>query len=65
MAKLFGAEMVMKATVDAVQILGGHGYTKWHPVERLMRDAKLISIGGGSNQIQQLIIAKEIFKGES
>lgn len=61
-AKLFGAEMVMRVTSDAVQILGGHGYTRKYPVERLMRDARLISIGGGTNQIQQLIIAREILK---
>jgi len=65
-AKLFGAEMVMKATLDAVQVFGGYGYTREFPVERLMRDAKLISLGGGTNQIQQLIIAREIFReGES
>jgi alkylation response protein AidB-like acyl-CoA dehydrogenase len=61
-AKLFGAEMVMKATLDAVQIFGGYGYTREFQVERLMRDAKLISLGGGTNQIQQLIIAREILK---
>lgn len=61
-AKLFGAEMVMKVTLDAVQIFGGYGYTREFPVERLMRDAKLISLGGGTNQIQQLIIAREILK---
>jgi alkylation response protein AidB-like acyl-CoA dehydrogenase len=61
-AKLFGAEMVMKVTLDAVQIFGGYGYTREFQVERLMRDAKLISLGGGTNQIQQLIIAREILK---
>jgi alkylation response protein AidB-like acyl-CoA dehydrogenase len=61
-AKLFGAEMVMKVTLDAVQVFGGYGYTREFPVERLMRDAKLISLGGGTNQIQQLIIARQIFK---
>jgi alkylation response protein AidB-like acyl-CoA dehydrogenase len=61
-AKLFGAEMVMRTTLDAVQIFGGYGYTREFQVERLMRDAKLISLGGGTNQIQQLIIAREILK---
>ncbi|MBM4389069.1 MAG: acyl-CoA dehydrogenase, partial [Deltaproteobacteria bacterium] len=43
-------------------ILGGYGYTREYPVERLLRDAKLLEIGGGTNEIQKLIIAKEIIK---
>lgn len=61
-AKLFGAEMVMRATVKAIQIFGGYGYMREFPVERFMRDAKLISIGGGTSEIQKLIIARELLK---
>ncbi len=60
MGKYFGAEMVMRATIDAVQILGGYGYTHEFPVERYMRDAKLFAIGGGTSQIQKLIIARAL-----
>ena len=62
MAKLFGSEMVMRATIDAVQILGGYGYTREFPVERYMRDAKLFAIGGGTSQIQKLIIARRLLE---
>ena len=62
-AKLFGAEMVMRLTSKAVQIFGGYGYTKEFPVERYMRDAKLFEIGGGTSQIQRLIIADHVLKG--
>jgi acyl-CoA dehydrogenase len=60
MGKLFAAEMAMKATTDAVQIFGGYGYTKDYPVEKLMRDAKLMQIYEGTSQIQRLVIAREI-----
>lgn len=59
-AKLFTAEMVMRITTDAVQMMGGYGYIKEFPVERMMRDAKLSSIGGGTSEIQRLIIAREL-----
>jgi alkylation response protein AidB-like acyl-CoA dehydrogenase len=59
-AKLFGAEMVMRVTLKAIQIFGGYGYMREFPVERFMRDAKLISIGGGTSEIQKLIIAREL-----
>ena len=62
MAKLFSAEMAMKATVDAVQIFGGYGYTKDYPVEKLMRDAKLMQIYEGTSQIQRIVIARELLK---
>ena len=52
----------MKVTTDAVQILGGYGYMKDYPVERMMRDAKLIQIYAGTNQIMRLVTAREIFK---
>jgi alkylation response protein AidB-like acyl-CoA dehydrogenase len=63
-AKLFGAEMVTRATVKAIQIFGGYGYMREFPVERFMRDAKLISVGGGTSEIQKLIIARELLKSE-
>ncbi|HET6370712.1 MAG TPA: acyl-CoA dehydrogenase family protein [Nitrospiria bacterium] len=61
-AKLFGAEMVNRVTQDAVQIFGGYGYIREFPVERYLRDARLISLGGGTSEIQKLIIAREILK---
>lgn len=61
-AKLFGAEMVMRVTLKAIQVFGGYGYMREFPVERFMRDAKLISIGGGTSEIQKLIIARELLK---
>lgn len=59
-AKLFTARTTMKITAEAVQILGGYGYMKEFPVERMMRDAKLQQIGGGTDEVQILIIAREI-----
>ncbi len=61
-AKCFSTDMAMKATTDAVQIFGGNGYTKEYPVEKLMRDAKLMQIYEGTNQIQRLVIARELLK---
>ena len=61
-AKAFSADMAMKVTTDAVQIFGGYGYSKEYPVEKLMRDAKLIQIYEGTSQIQRLVIAKEILR---
>jgi acyl-CoA dehydrogenase len=58
--KAFAADMAMRVTTDAVQIYGGMGYTKWHPVEKLMRDAKVIQIYEGSAQIMRRIIAKDL-----
>ncbi len=59
-AKLFGSEVAMRATIEAVQIFGGYGYMKDFPVERYMRDAKLMQIGGGTSEIQRHIIAKAL-----
>lgn len=64
-AKLFGAQMVLRATQTAVQVLGGYGFTREFPVERFYRDAALVGIGGGTSQIQVLIIAKELMKEAS
>jgi acyl-CoA dehydrogenase len=61
-AKCFSTDIAMKATTDAVQIFGGNGYTKEYPVEKLMRDAKLMQIYEGTNQIQRLVIARELLK---
>jgi len=60
MAKCFGADTAMQVTTDAVQLLGGFGYTKDFPVERMMRDAKITQIYEGTNQIQRIVIAREI-----
>jgi len=62
MAKVFSADVAMKVTTDAVQILGGCGYTKEYPVERMMRDAKATQIYEGTNQIQRIVIARDIFR---
>jgi alkylation response protein AidB-like acyl-CoA dehydrogenase len=62
MAKCFGSDMAMKVTTDAVQIFGGYGYTMDYPVERMMRDAKLTQIFEGTNQIQRVVIARELLK---
>ena len=59
-AKLFTARAAMKITTEAVQVLGGYGYMKEFPVERMMRDAKLQQIGGGTDEVQIMIIARDI-----
>jgi alkylation response protein AidB-like acyl-CoA dehydrogenase len=63
MAKCFAADTAMKVTTDAVQIFGGYGYTREYPVERFMRDAKITQIYEGTNQIQRLVIARELARG--
>jgi alkylation response protein AidB-like acyl-CoA dehydrogenase len=62
MAKCFAADTAMKVTIDAVQIFGGYGYTREFPVERYMRDAKIMQIYEGTNQIQRIVIAKELLE---
>ena len=62
MSKCFCSDIAMKITTDAVQILGGYGYMKEYPVERLFRDAKLTQIFEGTNQIQRMIITSEMLK---
>ena len=59
-AKYFVAEAAMRNAIEATQVFGGYGYIKEFPVERAMRDAKLISIGGGTSEIQKMIIAREL-----
>jgi len=61
-AKCFATDAAMRVTTDAVQVFGGNGYTKDYPVEKLMRDAKLMQIYEGTNQIQRLVIARELLK---
>lgn len=61
-AKSFAADSVMEITTDAVQVYGGYGYTKEYPVEKLMRDAKLMQIYEGTAQVQRLVIARELFR---
>jgi acyl-CoA dehydrogenase len=60
MAKAFGSDVAMKVTTECVQILGGYGYMKDYPMEKLMRDAKLLQIYEGTNEIQRLVISREI-----
>ena len=63
MAKLFPTDMAMKVTTDAVQILGGHGYMREYPVEKMMRDAKIFQIFEGTNQILRNIIGQALHQG--
>jgi alkylation response protein AidB-like acyl-CoA dehydrogenase len=62
MAKLYCSDVAMEVTTDAVQILGGYGYMQEYPVERMMRDAKITQLYEGTNQIQRLVIAREMLK---
>jgi alkylation response protein AidB-like acyl-CoA dehydrogenase len=62
MAKTFATDVAMKVTVDAVQVMGGSGYMKEYPVEKMMRDAKILQIYEGTNQIQRNVIGQEIIK---
>ena len=60
MAKVFASDTAMAVTVDAVQVLGGYGYVKEYPLERMMRDAKITQIYEGTNEIQRVIIARHL-----
>jgi alkylation response protein AidB-like acyl-CoA dehydrogenase len=60
MAKLYASEVAMRAATEAVQILGGYGYTKDYPAERYFRDAKLTTIGEGTSEIQRLVISRQL-----
>jgi alkylation response protein AidB-like acyl-CoA dehydrogenase len=62
MAKLFCSEVAMRATIKAIQIHGGYGYTKEYPVERYMRDAKICEIGEGTSEIQRIVIARHLLR---
>ncbi len=62
-AKAFGADAAMRIATDAVQVFGGYGYLKDYPVEKLLRDAKLLQIYEGTSQIQRLVIARNLLRG--
>jgi alkylation response protein AidB-like acyl-CoA dehydrogenase len=62
LSKFLGGDTAMKVTTDAVQILGGYGYTKEFPVERMMRDAKITQIYEGTNQVQRLVVSRHLVK---
>jgi alkylation response protein AidB-like acyl-CoA dehydrogenase len=62
-AKCFASDMAMKVTTDAVQLLGGYGYTRDFPVERMMRDAKITQIYEGTNQVQRIVMARHLLNG--
>ena len=62
MAKLYCSDVAMAVTTDAVQVLGGYGYMKEYPVERMMRDAKITQIYEGTNEVQRLVIAREMVR---
>jgi alkylation response protein AidB-like acyl-CoA dehydrogenase len=62
MTKLYCTDVAMQVTTDAVQVLGGYGYISEYPLERMMRDAKITQIYEGTNQIQRLVIAREMLK---
>ena len=62
-AKCFASDVAMEITTDAVQLLGGAGYVKDFPVERMMRDAKITQIYEGTNQIQRIVMARQLLKG--
>jgi alkylation response protein AidB-like acyl-CoA dehydrogenase len=61
-AKTFASDTAMSVAVDAVQLLGGYGFTKEFPVERFMRDAKITQIYEGTNQVQRVVVAKHLLK---
>jgi alkylation response protein AidB-like acyl-CoA dehydrogenase len=62
-AKCFASDTAMQVTTDAVQLLGGYGYVRDYPVERMMRDAKITQIYEGTNQIQRMVMARQLLKG--
>ena len=62
---MFASDVAMKAATEAVQVLGGNGYLKDFPAERMMRDAKVLQIYEGANEIQALVIARQMLKQAS
>lgn len=62
MAKMAASDTAMRVTTEAIQIFGGHGYTREYPVERLFREAKVTQIYEGTNEIQRIVISKELLK---
>jgi alkylation response protein AidB-like acyl-CoA dehydrogenase len=65
MAKLFASDAAMRVATDAVQVLGGYGYVSDFPVERYLREAKMLQIVEGTNQIQRLVIGRALARGAS
>ena len=65
MAKLYASELAVRVTSRAIQLHGAEGYTDEHPVERMMRDAKLFEIGEGTSEIQRLLIARHLVRASS
>jgi hypothetical protein len=63
MAKLFATDTAMRVATDAVQVLGGYGYVEDFPAERYLREAKVLQIVEGTNQIQRLVIARSLSRG--
>ena len=61
-AKYFASETAVKNGNDAMQIMGGYGYTKEYPAEKFLRDARLMTIGEGTSEIQKVVISREILK---
>jgi alkylation response protein AidB-like acyl-CoA dehydrogenase len=62
MAKLYASELATRASLDAIQIHGGYGYTKEYHVERFLRDAKLLEIGEGTSEVQRMVIGKHVIR---
>ena len=62
-AKCFASDTAMQVATDAVQILGGYGFTQDYPVERMMRDAKITQIYEGTNQVQRIVMARQLLAG--
>ena len=62
MGKLFASEMAEDVTYKAIQIHGGYGYSREYPVERMYRDARLMTIGEGTSEIQRLVIARKVLE---
>ena len=63
MAKLICSDNAMRVTVEAIQVLGGYGYVKEYPVERMLRDAKITQIYEGTNQVQRIVMARQLLAG--
>jgi alkylation response protein AidB-like acyl-CoA dehydrogenase len=61
-SKCFASDVAMEVTIDAVQLLGGYGYVKDYPVERMMRDAKITQIYEGTNQVQRVVMARQLLR---
>ncbi|MGZ4476808.1 MAG: acyl-CoA dehydrogenase family protein, partial [Nocardioides sp.] len=62
-AKAFASDVAMEVTTNAVQLLGGYGFTRDYPVERMMRDAKITQIYEGTNQVQRIVMARQLLAG--